>query len=129
MSGATLPRRLTSPSSPTAFDLYYVLTEMKNVGAQSYTQQLRDFGSYARANNLRFDLCVRRCRRRALAPGHRLVYCSLIAGCHQVYALERAWQWTSALSRWCDGQPQLVTFSATCQVHRAQLLQMSGAWG
>jgi DNA-binding CsgD family transcriptional regulator/tetratricopeptide (TPR) repeat protein len=58
-----------------------------------------------------------------------LVYCSLIAGCHQVYAFDRAREWTSALSRWCDAQPQLVTFTGTCQVHRAQLLQLGGAWG
>jgi DNA-binding CsgD family transcriptional regulator len=57
-----------------------------------------------------------------------LVYCSLIAGCQQVYAFDRAREWTSALSRWCDAQPQLVTFTGTCQVHRAQLLQLGGSW-
>jgi DNA-binding NarL/FixJ family response regulator len=57
-----------------------------------------------------------------------LVYCSLIAGCHQVYAFDRAREWTSALSAWCEAQPQLVTFAGTCQVHRAQLLQLGGAW-
>ena len=36
-----------------------VLSEVKNVGSLSYTQQLRDFASYARANGLRFDLWVR----------------------------------------------------------------------
>lgn len=57
-----------------------------------------------------------------------LVYCSLIAGCHQVYAFDRAREWTLALSRWCDDQPQLVPFTGTCQVHRAQLFQLGGAW-
>jgi DNA-binding NarL/FixJ family response regulator len=57
-----------------------------------------------------------------------LVYCSLIAGCHQVYAFDRAREWTNALSAWCAAQPQLVTFAGTCQVHRAQLLQLGGAW-
>jgi len=36
-----------------------VLTEVKNVQSLSYTQQLRDFASYARENGLRFDLWVR----------------------------------------------------------------------
>jgi hypothetical protein len=36
-----------------------VLTEVKNVGSLSYTQQLRDFAAYASANGLRFDLWVR----------------------------------------------------------------------
>jgi RHS repeat-associated protein len=37
-----------------------VLTEVKNVKSLSYTQQLRDFASYAQANGLRFDLWVRK---------------------------------------------------------------------
>lgn len=36
-----------------------VLTEVKNVGSLSYTQQLRDFAAHASANGLRFDLWVR----------------------------------------------------------------------
>lgn len=36
------------------------VSEVKNVGKLSYTQQLRDDVDYARANGLRFDLYVRR---------------------------------------------------------------------
>ena len=36
-----------------------VLSEVKNVGSLSYTQQLRDFAQYAGQNGLRFDLYVR----------------------------------------------------------------------
>ncbi len=36
-----------------------VLSEVKNVGSLSYTQQLRDFASHASVNGLRFDLWVR----------------------------------------------------------------------
>ena len=36
-----------------------VLTEVKNVASQSYTQQLRDFAAHAGAKGLRFDLWVR----------------------------------------------------------------------
>jgi hypothetical protein len=36
-----------------------VLSEVKNVGRLSYTQQLRDFAAYAAENRLRFDLYVR----------------------------------------------------------------------
>jgi hypothetical protein len=36
-----------------------VLSEVKNVGSLSYTQQLRDFAQYAGENGLRFDLYVR----------------------------------------------------------------------
>jgi ATP/maltotriose-dependent transcriptional regulator MalT len=57
-----------------------------------------------------------------------LIYCSVIEACQQVYALSRAQEWTSALSRWCEEQPQLVAFSGTCLVHRAEVLQFHGAW-
>jgi len=57
-----------------------------------------------------------------------LIYCTAIAGCQRVFALGRAREWTSALAAWCDGQPQLVTFTGTCLVHRAEILQLGGAW-
>jgi DNA-binding CsgD family transcriptional regulator len=57
-----------------------------------------------------------------------LVYCSVIAGCQLVYAVDRAREWTSVLSDWCQEQPQLGFFSRTCRVHRAELMQFSGAW-
>lgn len=57
-----------------------------------------------------------------------LVYCSVIEGCQQVYALARAREWTAALTRWCDEQPELVSFTGRCLVHRAEILQLHGAW-
>lgn len=57
-----------------------------------------------------------------------LIYCSVIDGCQEVHALERAREWTSALARWCDGQPDLVAFTGVCQVHRAEIMQLNGAW-
>jgi DNA-binding CsgD family transcriptional regulator/tetratricopeptide (TPR) repeat protein len=57
-----------------------------------------------------------------------LMYCSVIAACQQVYALDRTREWTAALTRWCEGQPDLVTFSGVCQVHRAEIMQLLGTW-
>ncbi len=57
-----------------------------------------------------------------------LVYCTLIDGCRQVYALDRCREWTAALTRWCDAQPQLVTFTGICQVHRVEVLELNGEW-
>jgi DNA-binding CsgD family transcriptional regulator len=57
-----------------------------------------------------------------------LIYCSVIECCHKVYALGRAREWTAALGRWCDGQGQMMLFTSTCQVHRAEILQLQGAW-
>lgn len=57
-----------------------------------------------------------------------VIYCAVIAACQQSYALDRAREWTAALSRWCDGQPQVVTFAGACLVHRSEILQLGGAW-
>jgi DNA-binding CsgD family transcriptional regulator len=57
-----------------------------------------------------------------------LMYCSVIDWCRQVYALGRAREWTSALSSLCEHEPEMVAFSGTCLVHRAEIMQLQGAW-
>jgi DNA-binding CsgD family transcriptional regulator len=57
-----------------------------------------------------------------------LVYCSVIEGCHATYELGRAREWTVALTDWCAQQPDLVPFTGTCLIHRAEILQVRGSW-
>ena len=57
-----------------------------------------------------------------------LMYCSVIDACRQVYALGRAREWTSAFSSVCEQQPEMVAFSGICLVHRAEIMQLQGAW-
>jgi DNA-binding CsgD family transcriptional regulator len=57
-----------------------------------------------------------------------LVYCSVINCCQRVQALGRAREWTAALGRWCQDQRQMMVFTSTCLVHRAEILRLQGAW-
>jgi DNA-binding CsgD family transcriptional regulator len=56
------------------------------------------------------------------------VYCSMLEGCQEVLEWRRAREWTEALTAWCGKQPDMVTFSGRCLVHRAEILHLHGAW-
>ncbi len=57
-----------------------------------------------------------------------LVYCGAIVGCQEAYDPRRAQEWTAALSRWCEQQPDMVAFTGRCLTHRAEIMCLHGAW-
>lgn len=57
-----------------------------------------------------------------------LIYCDVIAACQRSYAHDRAREWTASLRRWWQAQPQLVSFTGACLIHRSEILQLGGSW-
>ena len=57
-----------------------------------------------------------------------IVYCNTIAFCRNVYELRHVREWTDALTRWCERQPEMVAHNGLCLVHRAEIMTLGGAW-
>ena len=57
-----------------------------------------------------------------------IIYCGVIDACHLAFDVHRAQEWTTALDRWCQAQPDLVPFSGQCRARRAELYVLHGAW-
>jgi ATP/maltotriose-dependent transcriptional regulator MalT len=57
-----------------------------------------------------------------------IVYCGVILACQNAHEVQRAREWTGVLSTWCERQPDLVAFTGRCRIHRAEIMQLGGAW-
>jgi DNA-binding CsgD family transcriptional regulator/tetratricopeptide (TPR) repeat protein len=55
-------------------------------------------------------------------------YCTVIDACAELFDLTRCHSWTESFTRWCDTQQELVLYRGHCFLHRAEMLELHGAW-
>ncbi|HKT61774.1 MAG TPA: response regulator transcription factor [Gemmatimonadales bacterium] len=56
------------------------------------------------------------------------IYCSVIDACDETFDVRRAQEWTSALVRWGEVQPQASPYRGACLIRRAEVLLLHGEW-
>jgi DNA-binding CsgD family transcriptional regulator/HPt (histidine-containing phosphotransfer) domain-containing protein len=56
------------------------------------------------------------------------VYCAVIGACQDLFDVRRAQEWTAALSKWLETEPEMLPFRGNCLVFRAAVMRFHGAW-
>jgi DNA-binding CsgD family transcriptional regulator len=57
-----------------------------------------------------------------------LAYCAIVAVCMEWFDIRRAQEWTVTFASWAMPEVGMLAYRGTCLVHRAEILQLRGAW-
>lgn len=57
-----------------------------------------------------------------------LAYCAIVAMSMEWFDIRRAQEWTHTFELWAEHEIGMLAYRGTCRVHRAEILQLRGAW-
>ena len=55
-------------------------------------------------------------------------YCGVVEACQIIFDVRRGREWTLALRRWCDSQPDLAPYRGQCLTYVSAMTQTQGDW-
>jgi len=102
--------------------------ELKAMSCLGLGQALVDVGKIERGLALLDEALVAVTAGEVSPMNAGVVYCGSIESFQQAFDLRRAQEWTAALDRWFESQPDAVPYRGRCLVFRAEILQFHGRW-
>lgn len=102
--------------------------DLTNLARQGHGRALIELGQVERGVALLDEVMVSVMAAEVSTITAGIIYCSVISACADLFDIGRAREWTQALSRWCDAQPEMVPYRGECLVHRAEIISLRGVW-
>ena len=102
--------------------------DLTNLARQGHGRTLIELGDIERGVSLLDEVMVAVTAGEVSAIITGIVYCSVLSACSDLFDIARAREWTQALTRWCDSQPDMVPYRGECLVHRAEIISLQGVW-
>ena len=102
--------------------------DLMNLGRQGQGRVLIERGEIQRGVVLLDEVMVAVTSGEVSAIIAGIIYCSVLSACADLFDVGRAREWTHALTRWCDSEPEMVQYRGECLVHRAEVSSLRGVW-
>lgn len=102
--------------------------DLTNLARQGHGRALIELGEVERGVALLDEVMVSVTSGEVSTIIAGIIYCSVLSACADLFDIGRAREWTEALTRWCEAQPDMVPYRGECLVHRAEIISLQGVW-